>query len=469
MDQTNAILPRDRAAQLGAQAARWRQITFFGSLLYTFIYIQIYAVMGEYWDYLGFTLMGYDAGWHYAAYPFVAVASMAVTTNRRTVGEFIVNVLYIILFVPCIITPFLQGMLPFGIQLISAALLTVSVLFVSWCVSRGASRDAVLPARRLVEPEIFWTGLIGLWLVMNIYVVAVFGTSLRLAGLTDVYEQRFLADSVVGGGLVYYAILNLAGGLNPLLLALGLRRRSLVLIGLAVSSQLLMYSTSALKSIIASTVLMVVLHFALGRKEGPRTNLLLAGVLGVMIVGLLLLPFYNGYGTALDTAMTLVFNRTIMTPGVIYGVYVDFFSVYPTTHFSHISVVRAFVNYPYGMLQMGQVIGQYLSNSVGLEVINANANYLATDGIGSYWLPGIAIVGFISGAVFWMINRLLARTDASLSCVTLLPGLMYLSNVSLFTWALTYGGAMAIILLWLLPRAGVAANSGSLPAEPGTG
>src|SRR5436305_893627 len=177
----------DRAMVLGA------------ALLYTFVYVQVYAVMGEFWDYIGFTLHGYDAGFYYIAYFFVAIASLGVRTHTHTVGEFIVNVTFAILYLPCIITPFLQGTLGLDVQIESAALLTLAFLITSWMVHFGQLNTLERPLRLVVEPSIFWMGLMGIWLAANMYVFLVFGANLRLAGLADVYEQRFLADSVAGG------------------------------------------------------------------------------------------------------------------------------------------------------------------------------------------------------------------------------------------------------------------------------
>ena len=430
-----------------------------GSLLYTFLYVQIYAVMASYWDYLGFTMLGYDRNYHFAAYFLVPLASLGLRNDDRTLGSFIMHVLFVVLFAPCIITPFLQGSFRFYELFTSGGLLAASFLFICWSVRWGRRTADVGPPPSLFTPGFFWAGLVGLWAALNLYVIASFFGQLRFAGFADVYEQRYLADSVAAGGLVFYAIFNLAGAVNPLILALGLRRHSAGLVAMGIISQLLMYSTSALRSIIASTLVMIVLHFVLGREGPPRNQLILPGILAVLVGGLLFLPFYSIFGV-IDQLMTIVFVRTIMTPGVIYGVYMEFFSVYPVTHFSHINIIGTFTEYPYGVLQIGQVVGEYMVQKSGLEVINANANYLATDGLGSFWVAGIPIIGLVSAVLFRLTDRLLSKTDTRLCCMAMVGVLMSLANVSIFTTIVSFGGFLLVALLWAVPRAGLVLDRG---------
>jgi hypothetical protein len=453
MSLVSTELPREAAPPRPDATPFNRAFLVITTTLYAVLYVQMYVIMAGYWSYLGFTLDGFDKGYHYFGYAIIAFASMFIRIDRKNVSEYIVNVLFYAIYIPSILTPLCQGRVKFDVLLWSASLLGASFIFVTWFVHLGLERVKIRKPAQIINSELFWVGLVTVWAAANIYVVLSYGSRLRFASLDDVYAQRDLADQT-GSRLLNYVICNTFGGLNPFILSLGLRRRSAALVGMSVMSQGIMYSTLALKSVLAATALQIAVYYLISDRDGPKQHLLAPGLILVTVVGLMLTPFYYATGGLLDSAMSITFMRTLDMPGVLYGIYLDFFSIYPTTAYSHINVVGQFVKYPYGTLQIGQIVGNFSNPGTGYAY-NTNANYLATDGITAFGLFGLPIITVVSAVLFRVMGRLLRETDVRVSCAALTALIIFVSNVSLFTATLTYGAFLLTMLLWLLPRVGV--------------
>jgi len=446
----------------GGKAATSLGFLFFlslGNLAFAVFYTQIYMTMAQFWGYLGYGAFGYGGSWPVIGWSLTVVAGIFAPVNKRDVGSFIVTFTFYILYVPCILSPFIQGFVGFSTALMSGFLLAASYIALSVTVRTGPSSEPANPSR-LLDSRFFWVALLVIWSMGNLFVLYVFRGSLRFASFSEVYDQRFEADLVAGSAIAAYAIGNLSCAVNPVLLALGLKRKSAALVVMSIASQILLYSTSALKAIVVATIMIVVFHFVFSDRMGSKNMRFFLGLLAVAAVGTLAMPLYSGGDGIFDQFVSLIYQRTLTTPGMLYGTYLDFFSKFPLTHLSHVNVVRWIIPYPYGELQIGQVVGNYITPAVSIESLNTNASYLATDGIAAFGLAGIVIATAISAVLFKATAKVLDKTDRQLVVTALVAFLTYLSNVSMFTALLSYGGLLIVGLLWLIPRAGVELDRG---------
>jgi hypothetical protein len=440
-----------QADTIGASRIANRTYLIAGTLIYAVLYSEMYRAMADFWEYMGFAVFGYEKNWHYLGYIVLAVTSLFIRTDRKTPGEFVVNLIFYIVYIPSILTPLLQGRVGLSTAMASALMLGASFVFVTWFVHLAPTREkSARRVRPLLRGDHFLLLLSGMWAAANLYVVISLRDQLHFATIDEIYDQRFAFEA--GGTLLVYVILNAVGAVNPMILALGLQRKSAVLVGMAVTSQAIMYSTMALKAVLASTLFSIAAFYFLMGRDGPKQGLIPLGLSIITAVGLALTPFYRGDTGLLGQGMSILFMRTLETPGMLYGIYLDFFSIDPGTAYSHVSVVKPFVTYPYGSLQVGQVIGFYANPEAGNYTYNTNANYLAADGLTAFGLWGIPVITVISAIFFRGLEWALRDTDKRLSCVALISTLFYLTNVSIFTTALTYGGILVVLLLWLATR-----------------
>lgn len=423
-----------------------KPVAFFGlALAYGALMVVVYRLLSLSWGYLGFDYrpLGATVG------PLVVIASLPalmLPSRPRSLAEFGSWLLFFSLFQPAMIIPQLQGWV-----LGSDAALLLGVLFLSTIVFIGMARVPFRPwPVTRFDNRLFWIAVLTLWTLMHAALILYFGSTLSLAGIEEVYEQRADAVMQLGSGYIVYVITNAAGAVNPLLIAIGLHERKWWAVGLGVLGQLLVYATLAGKIVLVYPIIIagVFLMFTRGGEMRPiRIGLVLVAV------ALLGVPLQAGRHALGDTAQSfidLIYMRTLYLPGVLVGAYSDFFSVYPLTFFSHSIVGRMLVEYPYGDWSVGQVVGAYVTPGSGYRINNYNANFIAADGIAGLGLVGIPLVVLAAAMILRLMDKLLSRgIDLRLLCAAYVPFLTRLADGSLPTALLTGGGVLLTILLWL--------------------
>jgi hypothetical protein len=277
-------------------------------------------------------------------------------------------------------------------------------------------------------------------------IIYVFGDSIALVGLDDVYAQRSTASSV-GGAAIVYVLGGLSGAVNPFLVVVGVVQRRLPLLLMGLFGQLLVYATLAGKVVIGSTILTLLVPLLFRAGVLIRLRIWVVAIV-VGAVG----PLFcraSGLSNLAGTISDLVYMRILTLPGVLIGVYSDFFETYPLTYLSHSLIGKAFYDYPYGQESVGQVVGRYVSPTISANVNNYNANFIAADGIAGFWLIGIPVAVALAALWFWVLGKLVGRDHPVIACGALMPFIMSLADASLFTALLTGGGAASGLILYL--------------------
>jgi hypothetical protein len=204
--------------------------------------------------------------------------------------------------------------------------------------------------------------------------------------------------------------------------------------------------------VLLSIVLAPVFYLLVFRATRITSARLGALVMASVVLPLCLLPVLNGTGEGLEFLLvSLIFMRTYGTAGTLTGVYADFFDNHPNTYFSHVGGVNAVLPYPYGQ-SLGEEVGYYLTGGV----LDANANFWATDGIASAGSVGVVLVGLIIGGFLVLANGILSDNNRRVAFVAFVPFIVAISNTSFFTSMLGGGGAVLLLLLYFwqsVPRA----------------
>lgn len=409
--------------------------------VYAALLLATYRELSKVWSYLGFWYQPLPASIDWLTIAAAALLGALLPMRNWTIVGFAKWVLYFILFIPALVIPPQQGALP------TSDLVLLGVLI--WCSAAlmiVLLRDAKpLPEIRL-SARFLWQAVIICWVLGNLAIIAVFGETMSLAGLDQVYEQRSAA-SVAGGAAVSYLMGMMSGAINPFLLVVGFSRKRPLLIGLALIGQVIVYATLAGKVVLGSTLLMVGTFFVFreGRVVFAR---IYAGILTLAVLGPLVTTPRAASGDLISTLSDLIYFRILTLPGVLVGVYSSFFQSYPVTYLSHSLIGRPFSAYPYGDQSVGQVIGRYVTPSLG-EANNYNASFIAADGITGFGMWGIPAIFVIAAAWLWFMSKLVGTNDRPIACAMLTPFVVSLADASLFTAILTGGGAAAALLLYL--------------------
>src|SRR5882672_3226251 len=260
--------------------------------------------------------------------------------------------IYPIGLIPAILVPMYNAALtPVDLLALSVTLLLCFLLLLA------ANR---LPLGRwpqlALPPSLFWFGTLGFVVLVLLAIQVIFGVPVSLPSLSQVYQRRAEFKQTVaesGAGVVYLSLW-LANVINPLLMARGLLERRWVwgLIGLA--GQLLVFSISGFKSVLLTPALLIGLTVLIagdGTRFGRRFLMALVGVVGL---GLVLDPLLPA-----NLISGLLVRRLIVTPGMLTGVYVQFFSTHPPAMLGY-AAFRGLAENVYGQ-GPALVIGEYLS------------------------------------------------------------------------------------------------------------
>ena len=321
----------------------------------------------------------------------------------------------------------------------------VCALGASFNITRFLARYSVKLPRVRVPQNALIGAFACIYIALMAYTLSVYGANLRIADLASVYAQRAISGELATGSLVGYATGFLSGAFNPFLMAYGLVRRRPMWFLIGAAGQLFVYSTSALKSVALSVVLLPIFYFFLIRRRDVTATRFGLLILGSCLIPLLLLLLLDMADEGLAVQLVaLIFMRTYGLAGALTGVYADFFASHPHTAFSHVSIVSTFVPYPYEQ-SLGQEVGYWLVSSP----LDANANFWATDGIASVGNLGVILVGFIVGAFLVLANGIIDRTSRRLAFTALIPFIMMACNTSIFTSMLTGGGGLMLMMVYL--------------------
>lgn len=444
MSTANARTPAARVTS-GERAILFALVTG-----YTLVYIQLYSYMSLSWAYLGAT---YDD-------PGIAIVGLlAITTGFMSISvpdwraklhqSFLYGTLFLILYIPCAITPYLQNYVGKDVALTSHIALSVGFLLMSFI---GQINSSPFLWRARWSQDTAAVAVLAVAIIANVYIFVVFRNQLELVSFLNVYERRFASDSVAAGTVVIYVIGMLAGAVNPVLLSIGMNYKKPFYIAYGIVSYLLIYAAIAQKSYIISIFLAAGVFFLFSiTKLRNLSMLLMPGFLLAVSLYFLLLTSGGQY-TAGDASVqgqlvSIIAFRTLEMPGILYGCYLHFFEIYEKTFYTHIGVVGNIFGYPYGQFQLGQIVGQFISPDGSLESMNANANFLATDGVAAIGLTGVVLMCGLVGLLINLWSRAFGGLKIQFLAPAVFPMLMSLSNASLFTTILTSGGGLLFLIL----------------------
>lgn len=147
--------------------------------------------------------------------------------------------------------------------------------------------------------------------------------------------------------------------------------------------------------------------------------------------------------TSTDSLVFLLASTFVMRTQCVatwlFSMYLRFFENHPLTYFSHINIVNAITqSYPYK-----EVLGRAVSSGM-----NANANFLITDGYAAMKGCGIVIIAVIFIFVKSVVNSIGLKYNYTAVLIILLPVISAMLNVSLFTTIFSFG-LLIIYLIFL--------------------
>lgn len=277
-----------------------------------------------------------------------------------------------------------------------------------------------------------------------LYVVfRTFGFTKQLPGILDVYEVRssYSCKITQSNRITSYIVTWLGNAINPFMLARGLTTRNASLVFLAGFGQVVIYSITGFKTVLLSFLLIA------GILLTTKLNGRLFGVLivwGTVLLVIMSLLLDIGFKTVVFSSLFI--RRLIITPGLLTGYYIQFFSANPKVLLGH-SIFKHFVKYPYD-LSPPNLIGSYYFGNAGTS---ANANLWA-DAFANFGYPGVFCFTMFLGIVLWLYDSVTDNDDRFSAAAMIGIPAFSLTNSALFTTLLTHGLGLLLILVYLMPR-----------------
>lgn len=265
-------------------------------------------------------------------------------------------------------------------------------------------------------------------------------SGLQVVGFSDIYALRAELEL---SGVGRYALSLYVFSIGPMVLAIALFHRHLVLFILAASIYVLGYLFTFQKFVLLAPILVLLIWFSSKYIFFRRpAGLILIYAMPFFIATLWVALDLNGSAQMIG----LVSARMYAVPGQIFAHYVDFFDRHPHTLFSHITGVNWFVEYPYDQ-PIPLMIRDYYPGG------NQNANFWAQDAVAGMGIWAIPAVSLIFGIVLVLVNSVSSGLDPRFSSTACSLVAQRFSDGTLATGLLSGGLMLTIFLLALAPRA----------------
>ncbi|MDO5634114.1 MAG: hypothetical protein Q4G34_04510 [Micrococcus sp.] len=321
------------------------------------------------------------------------------------------------------------------------ALMTALAVLAAIWISR-----VPLAIPRIVAPSnVFWAIVVGISLMTYGILIATQGLSLSLISLDSVYDVREdFSSSLAQAGILGYLVFNQANVVNPIIFARGIYSGRLWLVAVALLGQLVLYSGTGFKTILFSTMALIVVLLIFRSRVAPNGALLLAGAAVLMIAAAVLDDLFSERGFL----TTLFSRRFLMTPGTFSSVYVAFFSDNPHALLGH-SILSGWVDYPYSTTPP-YLVADWMA---GLPTMAANANLFA-DGFANFGWAGLIGAGVLLGVMVTALDTVSRGMPTWVPAIVMTMPVVALSNTSILTSILSHGLGLALVLLLLAPRDG---------------
>lgn len=413
-----------------------------GALVYSLVLFWIYADrVSPGFAYIGYTYRTPPMPESIYVLTFVGIVAAVMPQRVSRTSDFVLWVLFIVAIAPSMTVPMYHASLSDGQSLAVSA--TTGASFLATIIIARRAHLKLVPQISL-SPHSMAMAIGFISLAVYGYITLSTGLRIRLVGLLDVYSLReeYRADiALSSGGILGYLIPWQGYVINPLITVYGILSRRPVLVAVGLIGQLLLFSSTGLKSILLSGPALFLVLFIFRGNRRPTGSFLLWGAIAM-----------TGVVVAVDWIRQsnlwsqILIRRFLLTPGMLMSVYVAFFTEQPKMYLSH-SVLESFIDNPY----QGSYTFAVGRTVTGRSDTAVNASAYA-DGFANAGLLGILIVGVVVGLVLALLDDAARDLPLSLTCAVLLLPSIALSNSAITTSLLTHGIGLCILMLALAPR-----------------
>jgi len=419
-------------------------VQFLLTVGYCIVYILCYLkFLYPIFEYAGFTLFNTSL--------FVLVWSTLIATfpiifhkGYKAISSFITIFIFVLVYVPFIITFGIGYNAPI-LKIIWIQLVFMGCMILLFYADRFTIKPSVkfqISTNKDITNAIFKTVLV-ITIISTLFIIYMYKDNLRFVAFgEEVYELRAENMKFATGIITRYLSSWLSVVFIPICLVYGLMYRNRLFFILACISCLIIYMATASKGVILFPV--IFLAFYLLFKKVSLKNIYSKFVFA-LTTGLLMLLYVPTFSHSVFMAKSIVMWRVVGNGGYLTMWYYDFFSTNPYTYYSHIGIVNAITGaYSYDA-PLGFVIGRKWN-----PLMNANANFWATDGIAAMGILGVIVITLLFFFVLAFFNSATKNINTLFALLLMIPFIYSILNVSLFSSLLTGGGFFILLFFMIL-------------------
>lgn len=254
---------------------------------------------------------------------------------------------------------------------------------------------------------------------------------------SKMYELRVVnsdSRSVFSGYLLNWV----NRGFLPFLMVVYLIQKNKIKILLSVIGFVVMYMLDMQKITLIMPFVMIFFYKIL---KGNWISRYFQFIFILLFTALPILSISNLDNTICYTITAILVMRTQCVAGWLSSIYFNFFQStgHPFTYYGHINIVNWLTGvYPYGNKPLGVAVAE--------GSMNANANFLLTDGYAAFGILGIAIAVCVFILVKSILNGICTKYDSKLCFIAFFPAISAMMNASIFSAILTNGMLLLFIL-----------------------
>ena len=279
-----------------------------------------------------------------------------------------------------------------------------------------------------------------------LYVLTGVRFSLSFNTLAEASSARFDQNRVVSTGAwgTGYLVCWLSAFFLPTILVFGLYTKGKIYIALSLIGTIILYGINTMK-IELFIPFFIVSQYIILNNEKIRLYRIQINAIALALIITILIPI-ESIAAVLDIK-SIILQRTLAQPGLLFSEYINFFKDNPYTYYSHINVINLLFNYyPYGDYSIGQMVHGGDSNSC--------AGFFAFDGIAAGGIWGLVFICFVFSLYLLVLKaidnkHLHSLRKKSFFILITLPSTIALCNSSFFTYLLSRGIFLIIFLIFL--------------------
>jgi hypothetical protein len=265
--------------------------------------------------------------------------------------------------------------------------------------------------------------------------------------LSDLYRQRsdFKERLTEVPFIVNYMYFWQGIVITPLIIIYGVLRKNIFYIIIGIALQYSLFYITTLRTFLVAIfyIICVAVFFLLIKKY--RGIILLYSIILVTVICLYLARYSGG----ISIIPRIFLQRWLLISGQLSGAYYDFFSSNDKLFWGN-SFLKGYVDYIYGNMSTGEVIGDIYVSFGRPNIANATAHFWA-DAFANAGYLGFFAATVLAAGLLWIIDSIFAKYQKNVAVIMFSMCALSLASQGIQTSILT-GGILPLIIIGIMAR-----------------